>query len=313
MFSLPVTQRTNFTPPFNGQQRVKELEDKVADFKRRMSITTKTDLAFLGFEDNARANFGKRMIELPTWYLFKHEDIPSRFLIQDINDPRLVDERFLEEFSNWINDKLTEGGLSSIRRSSTPSDIQRLILLLRDRDLFEKTKDFTIGHELGHIAYSKEKYLWVGVMTAGIIGLTLSLLLAPIIALAMSSVLAVAGSAFAITGIAAGIFSAGLYCLPKLSGLEQEKKADLDSVKMLKDATGGIYNFETHMMFNRRIRLQDSQNESKYDEKGNNLRDKKHPLLSDRVAYLQHWQFQPTSKKEAPKLMHFSTPVFTRY
>lgn len=306
MCSLAVTEKTNFNPTFNGPQRVKELEDKVADFKRRMSITTKTDLGFLGFEDNGSANYGKRMIKLPTWYLLKYEEIPSRFLIHDINDPRLLDERFLEGFSDWINDKLTEGGLSSICRSSKPSDIQRLILLLRDRDLFEKTKDFSIGHELGHIAYSKEKFLWLGAVTVGIVALVLSLLLIPILGLAIGLVGA---------GIALAITSVGVYRLPKLSDNEQEKKADLDAVKMLKDATGGIYNFETHMMFNRRIRLQDSQNESKYDQKGNNLRDKRHPPLSDRVDYLQQWQRGQTSEKAAPKLIHFPAPVFrfTRY
>src|SRR5579862_5810098 len=150
MCSLTVA-RTNFSPPFDGPQRVKELEDKVADFKRRMSITSKTDLAFLGFGDYA-VNY-KGIIKLPTWYLLKYEDIPSRFLIHDINDSRLSDEHFLQEFSDWINVQLTASGLSSVCRSSKPIDLQRLILLLRDRDLFEKNKDFSIAHELGHIAY----------------------------------------------------------------------------------------------------------------------------------------------------------------
>ena len=92
------------------------------------------------------------------WFLFKYNDIPYHFRITDENDPRLFDQNFLNEFASWMNDKIREANLSSICRPVDLGILQIVIRLLRDPTFYEKCRDFSLAHELSHIAhYQKEK------------------------------------------------------------------------------------------------------------------------------------------------------------
>src|SRR6267154_3472703 len=103
MCAAAVTTKNNFNSPFDCQTRVKELNEKLQDSKQKMSLTSKIDLSLIGFKP-AQANITDKIVELPSWFLFKYDDIPPRFIINDINDPRLVNDQFLNEFAAWINE-----------------------------------------------------------------------------------------------------------------------------------------------------------------------------------------------------------------
>lgn len=289
MSSLTIT---SINSSFNFVERVKEIKEKVSDFKKKNSFADRTNLSLIGYK-TAHADCKTKTIALPSWVLLKHEDIPSRFLIDDVNDPRLFNERFLDEFADWINEKLKDSDLFMGRPDSSTGLLQKLILLLRDPDLFEKSKDFILGHELGHMLYNNERKLFLGVITVGIIALCLSLLAIPFVNLAIGLI----GATIAIVIVAAG-FSR----LPSLPPIEQEKQADRESFAMLGDVRGGIYYFETELMVNRRLHsLEES---SKFDEKGNHRHYTTHPRLTDRVAYLHAWQEQgPQFKAQKPAVL----------
>ncbi len=278
-------------PSFNYSERVKELKERVADYKKKISFTDKTDLSLIGYK-TAHADCKNKMIALPSWILLKYEDIPARFLIDDVNDPRLFNESFLDEFAAWIDEKLKDSGLFLRRPDSSTGLLQKLILLLRDRDLFEKSKDFILGHELGHMVYNNERKFSLGVITAGIIALCLSLLAIPFLNLFVGLIGA---------GIAIVILSAGIRRLPSLSPVEQEKQADCEALSKLKDARGGIYYFDTELKVNQRLH---SLGEPDFDANGNRLHNTTHPALTDRLDYLSRWQKEwPQAKAPKPTLL----------
>lgn len=279
---------------FNYQSRFEEFQNKLRDYEKKMNLLNPVDLSIVDFRKSAHAKLSSRSIHLPSWFLFKYEDIPARFLINDMNDPRLVNPVFLNEFAGWINGKISEMGLTSFCRPADHGALQRVIKLLRDPILYEKGKDFVIGHELAHLAHSQEGFLAkayetmsIGGIMVGIFTLILAVSITPVVHLTIT--VGVAGIAIAITGGSAlAWFNQAKPA--NLSEIEEEKKADLDSVRMLNDAEGGIYYFQSSIAHHLALRRSQPAMRRDIDERGNNLNDKDHPPLTDRVAYLTQWQ-----------------------
>src|ERR1043165_7510643 len=249
MCSLAISSEVKFNSSFNAQERVNGLKEKLHDISQKMSLSSIPELSLSGFEV-AYSNSKKKIIGIPSWFLLKQEDIPPRFLVDDVNDPRLTNDQFLNEFSNWINDTLKDSGLASVCRQASPRDLQNIILLLRDREQFEKSKDFTLAHESAHLLYEEQRTLPLGLIILGIIAAVVSLIVIPFLGLTVG-----------LLGLGAGIVIGlvGYHRLSELSDMEKKKQADLDAVKMLGTAEGGIYDFETELMMNRRVRFQREQ------------------------------------------------------
>ena len=280
---------------FNYQVRFVELQTKVRDYEKKMNILNPVDLSIIKFHKSARAKSGRaRSVNLPSWYLFKHEDIPDRFRIADLNDRRLVNSAFLNDLAGWMNEKIREMGLTTVCRPVDHGTLQRFIYLLRDPILYEKAKDFVIGHEMAHLSHHQERALHrvyeklsVGGVMMGIFSLILAVSIAPIVHLTIT--VCVTGIAIAITGGSAlAWFNRAKESDPV--AVEEEKAADLDSAKVLKDAAGGIYYFQSSIDHLLAIRRSNPSEHRNIDERGNNLKDKDHPPLTDRVAYLRQWQ-----------------------
>ncbi len=297
-----VTRRgDNFNSSFNYAERMGELSRKLQDYETRLNLGTSAKLAVVGFSESPSALLNKNIVNIPSWFLFKYEDIPARFRVADINDPRLTNTGFLNEVAHWMNEKIGEAGLSGICRPADRGRLQAFLKLLRDPEFYEKSKEFTLGHELAHLSHAQteqQAYLMQGVqqtvsiggVIAGLYILFLSVSLLPVVNIAVSVGVAALAIVITIGGILVWLNRTEIP--PSPSSIEEEKRADLDAVAMLGDARGGIYSFSNEISHNLAVRRGNPIGTTNIDDRGNNLRDTKHPSLTDRVAYLRQWQSQ---------------------
>lgn len=286
--------------PFNYQDRVACLKSRVQDLERRMGLENRVTLAITSFNKSPAAVQQKNVIRLPSWFLLRYEDIPPHLHVQDVNDPRLSDPHFLNQVADWMNRTLGSMGVSTISRPMSLGCLQIFLKLLRDPDSYEKCKDFTIGHELGHLKYSqsarKEYQLHQGINAVSVGGVVVGLLvlilttnfLLPVVHVTLTIGVSCLAIAISIGGVVAWVNKPARS--HNLSAIEEEKKADLDAAKMLGDASGAIYFFETHLRHNLHLRDRNVVSSSSVDRLGNNLNDKNHPPLSGRISYLRDWQ-----------------------
>ena len=100
---------------FNYEKRFSDLQGKLRDFEERIALGKKVNFAIRSFTGSAYARFDRNEIKLPSWCLFKPEDIPPCYRISDVNDPRLDDDVFLNTFGVWITDTLLRAGLKGIK------------------------------------------------------------------------------------------------------------------------------------------------------------------------------------------------------
>ncbi len=284
---------------FNADVRFNEIRSKVQLFEGKMGVGKSVKLALGEFNAAPCAELQNNTIRLPTWFLFKYDDIPHRFHVANLDDPRLADQNFLNELARWMNEKFQEAGLSSVVRRADHGILQTVIKKMREQELYEKCKDFTLCHELAHLNHAQVEQrtfylnsIQESISVAGIIGGILLLFLAvaiiPIVHLTVT--LAVGGIAVTVSILA--ILSWLNKAKPALtsSAIEEEKHADMDALEVLQDATGGIYLFETYRQQNLAVRRGHPTQAHDIDENGNNLRDKNHPPLTERIGYLRQWQ-----------------------
>lgn len=301
-----VTNRKISQAPFNYSLRFEEIREKLRHFESKMGISKSVDLTIGDFGDSACAHLGQDRITLPSWCLFKYEDIPERFRISDLSDPRIVDRDFLNELATWMNDKIRGSGLSSICRPADFGILQIVIKLLRNPELYEKSKDFTIGHELAHLAHSQieqqahllqiaQLSVSQGGVMAGIFLLFLAVAITPVVHLTIT--VGVAAVAVAITALGVGAWMNMPTPPADLSLIEQEKLADLEAVRMLGDVEGAIYYFKTQLHHNLIIRRQIHSEMQNIDAAGNNLRDCNHPKITERIQYLRQWRADANRRK----------------
>lgn len=299
---LSLTNFSNTIPltssSFDYGRRSEELRQKMRFFETAFGMNEQISLTVGDFTSSPCAKFPENTMQIPSWFLFRAEDIPVRFHIANLDDPRMTDPNFLNQMADWMNEKIREAGLTSLCRPADRGVLQHVIKLLRDPSLYEKSRDFIIGHEMAHLAHSLEMdktssiqdiletLCFAGIVT-GILFLFLAVAFLPFVTVSVT--LTIAGVAIAISGISCIAWFNRAAKPPAPSDVEEEKNADLDSVKALKDASGGVYYFETSRQHNLAIRLTNSERRNRIDAQGNNLGDKKHPPLSDRIAYLRQW------------------------
>jgi hypothetical protein len=273
--------------------RFEEIKSKIQSLEGQMGVKKRVHLGFCEFNESPCAIFPTNIVKIPAWFLFKYDDIPQRFQIATMDDPRLTDPRFLNEFSDWMNEKLFEAGLSSVVRPIHHGVLQIVIKLMHDPDLYEKSKDFVLGHELAHLDHDQTQLqasLSLLGITGGIFLFSLALAIIPFVQLTISVTVIAVAVIVSISSVLGWMNKGGLPV--SLPSVEEEKKCDLDSVKALQDANGGIYWFETYRRHNLAFRRQNSASAQDIDAWGNDLNDKKHPPWTERIAYLREWQSQ---------------------
>lgn len=286
MATISTTLSTSFLP-----QRITEIQSQVYDLKNKFKIEKPIKVAIRDFAKSACAKFKDHSIRVPSWMLFKQEDIPSEFIIDDINDPRLYDRSFISRLADWMNTKIREANLSTICRSVDGGVLQWVVMLMKDRDLFEESKAFIIGHETAHLLQEQErirKGIWQ--KTGTVIALLLGVL--ALVAIPLVHV----GFAVGLGMVAVTVLSISLIQFKEGQGsgsidLECERDADMRAASILNNAEGGIHYFNTKRLYHLKMcEVAASSITCHYDKEGNFLSDTKHPPLSDRVAYLRAWQ-----------------------
>lgn len=306
-------------PSFNLTQRLDDLSAKTSKLFKKISPQEKMTTIRIGsFHSDAgldgrysyhmnwqypffHVDCSSAEIVLPSYYLFKSEDIPSNFKIQDFDDPRLHDEQYLRSFAEWmnavvqcINEDERNHRLPLIENPKDHNDFRNLrlfLMLLRDPLLFEKSKEHVIAHELCH-GLNKNQSLFIFLETKfnslpaiGILsGLALcgaGMVFAPFTSLPIG--LSLIGSGVALTAATTALTYFGF---SKCCAIE--KKCDLGAVKALKDARGAIYHFEMIRQLNL---CEKAKNPSlPIDDTGNCIYDVYHPFLTSRISYCREWQ-----------------------
>ena len=169
-----------------------------------------------------------------------------------------------------------------------------VVLGLDDQYISLREREFVIAHELAHLKNndSKERAVFTVKVVAGALGL--------------GAVLERLGSRGItrlgpVNGYAGLVLLSGVcyYALPLISlkilyprlQKQQEKRADLTAIVALRDKQGALDCFSRNCEENKKIRKNlISRGHVGYvcrhiDEQGNNLADKNHPLLTERLAY----------------------------
>lgn len=294
---MTINRLNNFTSSFNANMRFEEVKSKIRNLEEKMKIPKTVQLKLTSFNESPSAGIISNTIKIPIWFLFKYEDIPLRFRITDLDDPRLNDKNYLNCLAEWMNERFREAGLSSVIRKTDYGSLQTVIKLMRDRNLYEKSKDFTLGHELSHLNHVQLGQWYLNhekksISTVGVIGGILLLFLAVSISPFVHLAVTLTAGGIAITISTLGILTHLKTMGSSRSVIEEEKIADMESAEVLQDATGGIYLFETYRHQNLAIRLSGLPQMLNIDKNGNNLRDKSHPPITERIAYLRAWQAQ---------------------
>lgn len=282
---------------FNARVRFNKIESKIRKLEAKMGVQKSVQLNIDKFSESPHASHANNMVVLPSWFLFKYEDIPSQFRLDSLNDRRLVDRRFLTELAGWMNEKFREAGLSSVIHPADYGILQTVIMRMRDRDLYHKSRNFTLCHELAHLNHhqtAERALFWESISIAGIIGgislLFVAVAVIPLVHLAVTLTMGGIAVTISTTGVLAWLNKPNSPAAA--SPVEEEKNADMDAVEALQEARGGIHTFETHRLFNLAVRRGDPSTQCKIDLNGNYLEDTKHPPLTERIAYLRQWQSQ---------------------
>ncbi len=281
---------------FNYSNRLQEIHTKLRGFEKRIGLPFSVDVSIVRSEEPPSTFPHRRIIQIPTWFLFKLEDIPHHFRISDSNDPRLDNPEFLNHFAFWMNERLKEQGQAPLCHQTVNLNLRKFLRLLENPDLCEKAKEFSLGHELAHVlhAYKTEEQLdqkceTVFSMVGGYSIICVSLLY---LASGVNIIVIYGLVGGGVTLIIRGLVILVPFVIEEIQHcpVEDEKKADLDAAEMLRTAEGGIYSFKMSLRTNIALCRAFPSLRKNYDTLGNYLEDKDHPPLSERVNYLTHWQ-----------------------
>ncbi len=251
------TPWTLTAPTQELETRKNALIQKVRTFENRIRAVTQlqSQIKIGHFNATPEAFPSENCIHLPSWFLLKYEDIPERFRIVNIDDPRLNNNQFLDEMAAWMKGKIIEFGLTYHFATIDKSTLKFVIRLLRDREKFEQAKDFTLAHERSHLSHElKSKVLmsqimrWVPTVLT-ILGVVISIALFPFVSFAI--IVAINVGIFITNAITRYFWNTHQISFWK----EEEKKADLEAVNLLQgNPQGGIYFFETMRLNNLQLK-----------------------------------------------------------
>ncbi|MBI2809794.1 MAG: M48 family metalloprotease [Candidatus Melainabacteria bacterium] len=215
--------------------------------------------------------------------MLNYEEIPLEFRNINLNDDKTV-ELQLDKFAKWLTALSEKTGhpLTFERK-----DLKLLIWHLRSREVFEKSNDFVIAHEMSHLIEGNmpdQNLILKGAKITGIALTVLSLVLIPFVNIGIATALII--TALTITILAT------LILRKQMEHARQcEKNCDISAAKVLKDIDGGMHTFESERLYTLSLRnLLPSCLKWFLNEQGNNTYDDTHPLLTERIDYLKKWK-----------------------
>lgn len=229
------------------QTRKNELIQKIRTIESRLGKTHPCNIQIGKFEASAYADTLKNSMIIPSWYFIKYDEIPANFRINNLDDPRLDNDQFLNDLSAWMEGKIKELGMTSKNASIDSKDTLKFVIrLTRDRDGFEQAKDFLLAHETAHLSHD--------LCVIGTINhiIAWAPLVCSLLTVAMTIVLIPYVPFVVVLGVGGGISltsAIGLLVSKKLQApfwIAEEKKADQDGIQALQRNTrGGVYFFDT--------------------------------------------------------------------
>lgn len=93
----------------------------------------------------------------PVSFLLEKKDLPERFYIENLNDPKLSDTNFLKDFHNWVL-KYFYINIKNAENKFDPKASKTLLILLNDFEKYDLAKQFVICHELAHCILNHFQY-----------------------------------------------------------------------------------------------------------------------------------------------------------
>lgn len=291
---------------FNLDQRTQELNARVQSLVDRIAPGSRLGTVIGSFSSDAAMPVERHFsttfpflelrpvghIKLPSFCLLKYEDIPLQF-----RNDHCPNE---EQFAAWVNTIHQPQQLPELNPSECTDILVKFLISLRDRDLFEKQKDFIIAHEICHtlvenlnplLYFATDRMGEVSAFTLKIgLGIYTSLLLVSL------GIISSAHWPLIFTSTIIGLAVIGVLRLVYWHSLrirqQIEENCDMQAVRALNDARGGIYYFQNEIAAHIVLRRSIPSLASAIDHRGNALEDRYHPPLTARVAYLQQWQNQ---------------------
>ena len=269
-FTLPANANLNAsTNPL--QKRKDELSQKVRAFEQKLGMSAPCTLEFEGAGGTPHAEPISHTCVIPSWFLLKQEDIPQHLRITNMQDPRLNDKKFLNEMLEWMNGKIKEIhqlGLSTNADPINKKTLRFLIGLMSDPEGFEKSKDFVVAHELSHLSHDlKGRFIFekikefivayapIALCVASVVLSAALLIFSP---LSFLSVLGISLGVGVLVGAINVSISIGnhIYNTNNLIPfmLKEEKQADMDAQRILRDSAGGVHFFEKVTEFNKEMK-----------------------------------------------------------
>ncbi|HSW87435.1 MAG TPA: M48 family metalloprotease [Rhabdochlamydiaceae bacterium] len=248
--------------PDTENDRIKCVQQLVQSMMSKMGIDIgKRKLALFIEEDpfcvNPKYEYQTDMeyLNIPPLLLFDPNEAPAQFKFNGPNDPKLNDDKIIQDFANWICRKL-----DLPKKRITNRDKQAIRLYFKFMQNPEKAKHaipFILGHELSHFSNDDGLKGMLIDFLSRLGGIAFSFVLSVVLVIVFSLSSPAALIFFLTTAFVSyhAIYKVGFCHFFRL----QERKADEMSVTKLPGVSeGAIYLFETLRDFQKEMRNQKS-------------------------------------------------------
>jgi hypothetical protein len=295
----PSPAPANFMPAWTS--RHEEMQNRIREVARRMGMSNHATIPLIRNPDCV-VGFGMHSdgvgVCVPDLMMIKPQDVPPHLRLGTMHDPRLQDNRYIEEVTDWVKRHLGINQPLNASPLMIKYTIKQFLKYLSNPDLAERGIDFVIHHEVAHLYYQHhdKRSLFCDKM------IRLSLLLKVCVVGFICAALGIAfpGSSYLFTLRLAG----SVIGMKKSSDAfqrhhrkkvcrAQEKEADLLAARISGNGKGGAYRFERYRLDQLALRNHPALGfwgrrlaQKLIDERGNNLQDYDHPPLTERIEYL---------------------------
>ncbi len=93
-------------------------------------------------------------MQLNLSFLIDPRDVPDKFLIKGLEDPRIRNEKFFRSFTAWVDSYFCTKQKKDLVHNKNERDGLILFLYQASKpELLEKNRKFTIVHEMAHLLH----------------------------------------------------------------------------------------------------------------------------------------------------------------
>jgi hypothetical protein len=247
------------------------------------------------------------VIRLDPSFFIDPQDVPKEFIIYSMQDTRIQDENFINDFIKWLKEYFKSDALTPEKFDKTERIYLILFLFRASRpELLEKLRRFIIVHELAHflpydqavrLAFQRD----IGFATIKSFSCTFTAAYAALYFLRRYK-LAYLGKVLSTTTLAAGLVI-GLASLKRsmapviVKYFHQRRKVefycDASAVRTLQDKEGGLYYLNTHMAWKEKMMTDTSTQGLFIDPLRDNPEYWTHPTTADRISRLEKMEATP--------------------